>query len=66
MYHVGDSVTAEARIYEVHPDGRQQLVARPGDRGTVQYVSPETGLPLVCFARTKWAVDCNKNEVSHD
>lgn len=65
MFHIGDSVTAEARIYEGYPDGRQRLVARPGDRGVVQYVSPETGLPLVRFERSGWAVDCNRNEVSH-
>lgn len=65
MFLVGDSVAAEVRLYETYPDGRQRLVARPGDRGFVAYVSPETGLPLVRFERTGWAVDCNRNEVSH-
>lgn len=66
MFHVGDSVTAAVRLYEVHLDGRQQCVARPGDRGTVQYIAPETGLPLVRFERSGWAVDCNLDEVSHE
>jgi len=66
MFHIGDSVTAAVRIYEVLPDGRQKLVARPGDSGTVQYISPETGLPLVRFEHSGWAIDCNANEVSHE
>lgn len=66
MFRIGDSVTAAVRLYETYPDGRQRLVARPGDRGTVQYISTETGLPLVRFERTGWAVDCNRNEVNHE
>lgn len=59
-YEVGSAVTAAARLYETHPDGRQQLVARPGDRGVVIHVS-RNGAPLVKF--TRGAIDCNDSDL---
>lgn len=63
-YTVGNEVRAATRIYETQPDGRQTLIAKPGELGVVLYVG-RNGAPLVKFAGG--AIDCNDSEleVSH-
>jgi hypothetical protein len=63
QYAINDTVKATIHLYEIHPDGRPQCVAKPGDVGYVEYVNPRTGVPLVRFSRSGWALDCNDWEL---
>lgn len=55
MLSKGSIVYAQAIISD--PDSPRP-VARPGDRGEVEYIDSE-GIPCVRWERTGWATDCD-------
>jgi hypothetical protein len=65
MHSVGDTVFSNCRIYDYEPDGRAVCIARPGERGCIEYIGPD-GIPFVRWVDSGRAADCSPTEIESE